>query len=631
MGDWKENDMKIALAQMNIKAGQIDLNLAEMKQSIDQALSQEAELIIFPEMAVGGYLISDFYLREGFTQELLKANETIKVWSKEIGIIWGNLAQSEDDSHNRDGRKSRFNAAYFAQHGQWVQSHDARLIGHYYKHCLPDYRFFDDSRYFKSGLDDSLEQGKPLDAGIQAFIFESRGQRYKIGLEVCEDLWSQDYLVNPTEVLAHQGVDFIVNISTSPWTLNKELSRSKRIQEHVLMLKEKMVPILYVNACGMQNTGKNVLLFDGGSTVYTSQGSVHVGLRDDFESELKVFDFEHAQAFTPTSDKLLKGIMSGIRQFDQQVLRGNTPWIIGLSGGIDSSVNACLLTKALGPKRVIGYNMASRFNQESTKSIARDLASNLGIEFHEGSIEALVEATHRTLAQYQEVVQEDGLAFENIQARLRGHLLSSLASYKKGVICNNGNKVELALGYATLYGDTIGALSPLGDCTKVQIFDLAQSLNRLFNQEIINPVLIPSHLEGKYEFELPPSAELKTNQVDPMKWGYHDWLVQYLVEYPSHHPTDWLKMYLRGEWKQTAVATIMVAYGLDDAQAFIDDYRWFMKVWHAGIFKRIQFPPIITVSRGSFGFDYRESQGPYVESEAAVELIDAILKEGKVV
>lgn len=629
MGDWKENDMKIAIAQMSIKAGQIDLNLAEMKRNIDLALHQEADCIIFPEMAVGGYLISDFYLRDGFTQELLKANERLKSWSKDIAIIWGNLAQIQDDTHNRDGRKNRFNAAYFAYQGEWVRSHDASLVGHYVKHCLPDYRFFDDSRYFKSGVEASLECGQAMEAGIQAFSLTLKGHRYTIGLEVCEDLWSQDYLINPTELLAQQGVDFIVNISTSPWTLNKELSRSKRIHEHVSNLKEKMVPIVYVNACGMQNTGKNVLLFDGGSTVYNTLGQVHVGLRDDFEAELRVFDFETPQAFEASSDKLLKGLISGIKQFDQQVLKGSLPWIIGLSGGIDSSINASLLTLALGKDRVIGYNMASRFNQETTKSIARDLALDLGIEFHEGSIEALVEATHITLKQYKEDPLDEGLAFENIQARLRGHLLSSLASYKKGVICNNGNKVELALGYATLYGDTIGALSPLGDCTKVQIFDLAQSLNRWFKKEVINPVLIPKTREGIYEFDLPPSAELKTNQVDPMKWGYHDWLVQYLVEYPSHHPTEWLSMYLEGKWRNSPVALVMSAYGLDQAKAFIDDYRWFMRAWHAGIFKRIQFPPIITVSRGSFGFDYRESQYPYVESETDRSLIEAILKQGE--
>ena len=617
--------MKIAIAQLNIRSGQIDHNLNSMKQKIDQAVFDQADIIVFPEMCVGGYLLSDLYLQKSYVSQLLKANDLIKSWSKDIGIIWGNISHFDELKGNRDGRYNRYNTAFFAYQGEWVKKENNHLNGHYFKHCLPDYRFFDDSRYFKSGMDYALENHIELKDTINPFIFEKDHQITRIGLEVCEDLWSKDYNVNPTAIYVDHKVDFIINISSSPWTLNKELSREKRIKEHVQIHGDKMVPLVYVNACGMQNNGKNVLVFDGDSTIYQKDGRVLAQLNDDFNEDCQVFDLKQTYQTHITHNKLLNALVVAIREFDQQVLTFKPKWIIGLSGGIDSSVNVALLCMALGSDRVIGYNMASRYNQAKTKNIAYETAKKLNVEYYAGSIEQLVQATENTLIEYN-INPVEGLAYENIQARLRGHLLSSFASYKGGVICNNGNKVECALGYATLYGDTIGALSPLGDCTKLQVFELAKSINDYYQDEIINQNLIPSITEGKIEFGFAPSAELRDNQIDPMKWGYHDWLVQYFIQYPSHNILDWLKIYQSGEWRKTEVASWMIYYGLDNPKAFIEDIRWFMKSWHSAIFKRIQFPPIVTISRGSFGFDYRESQIPYIENHEIKELIETILK-----
>lgn len=617
--------MKIAIAQLNIRSGQIDHNLNSMKQKIDQAVLDQADIIVFPEMCVGGYLLSDLFLQKSYISQLLKANDLIKSWSKDIGIIWGNISHFDELKGSRDGRYNRYNTAFFAYQGEWVKKENNHLNGHYFKHCLPDYRFFDDSRYFKSGMDYALENHIELKDSINPFIFEKDHQITRIGLEVCEDLWSKDYNVNPTAIYVDHKVDFIINISSSPWTLNKELSREKRIKEHVQIHGDKMVPLVYVNACGMQNNGKNVLVFDGDSTIYQKDGRVLAQLNDDFNEDCQVFDLKQTYQTHITHNKLLNALVVAIREFDQQVLTFKPKWIIGLSGGIDSSVNVALLCMALGSDRVIGYNMASRYNQAKTKNIAYETAKKLNVEYYAGSIEQLVQATENTLIEYN-INPVEGLAYENIQARLRGHLLSSFASYKGGVICNNGNKVECALGYATLYGDTIGALSPLGDCTKLQVFELAKSINDYYQDEIINQNLIPSITEGKIEFGFAPSAELRDNQIDPMKWGYHDWLVQYFIQYPSHNILDLLKIYQSGEWRKTEVASWMIYYGLDNPKAFIEDIRWFMKSWHSAIFKRIQFPPIVTISRGSFGFDYRESQIPYIENHEIKELIETILK-----
>lgn len=619
--------MKIALGQLNIQAGNIDANLESMKQMVMDAKAQGAALIVFPEMAVSGYLLGDKLLQRGFVDRLLACNETIKSWSSEIGIIWGNINHTDGAKANRDGRFNRMNSAYFAYENEWVEKVNGLSPGLYHKHCLPDYRFFDDSRIFKSGVEVSLENDQTIDHGIEPFNFTHKGETVRIGLEVCEDLWSKDYTIDPTSIYIQKGVDFIINISSSPWTLNKEQSRVKRIQEHVSIHQDKMVPIIYVNAAGMQNNGKNVLVFDGDSTIYGKDGKIQAECPDNFEQYLGVFDLHDQYPQALQKDKLLNALVHAIREFDKQLLKGKTPWIIGLSGGLDSSVNAALLVLALGKHRVIAYNMASRYNQAKTKSIAAESAERLGIEYHEGSIEALVQSTVDTLKDY-DIDAVEGLAFENIQARIRGHLLSSFASYKGGVICNNGNKVECALGYATLYGDTIGALSPLGDCTKMDLFHLAKRLNEVFGSEVISNDLIPTIEDNAIHFGLAPSAELRTNQLDPMKWVYHDWLVQYFTQYPSHHLLEWLEIYVNDRWQSLEIAPWIRYYQLDEPKNFVEDIQWFIKAWHFAVFKRIQFPPVVTVSRGSFGYDYRESQLPYVNDSAVEALLKRILEKG---
>lgn len=615
--------MNIALAQLNVHAGDIAANLNAMRQLIDDAKAQHADLIIFPEMAVGGYLIGDRFLHAGFVDELLQANETLRSWSDGIAIIWGNIAHHPTSQRNRDGRFGRLNAAYFANNGKWVKRENGLLDGLYVKHALPDYRFFDDSRLFKSGVELAHDLGLCDDVLINPFVVELNGKAWRIGLEVCEDLWSGDYTINPTAIYAAQGVDLIINISASPWTLGKEQSRLKQVQAHAKALGDTMVPLIYVNAAGMQNNGKNVLLFDGDSTIFDRTGSIIVEANDTFTQELKVIAWGESVLAQPTEHKLLHGLLTGIREFDAQVLGKRFKWIIGLSGGLDSSLSAVLLTKALGADRIIGVNMASRFNSDQTKSVAKTLAAKLGITYLAGSIEPLTTATLSTVEAFGVSAVDDGLPYENIQARLRGHLLSSIASYQNGVIANNGNKVECALGYATLYGDTIGALSILGDLTKVQLFELAETINTLYG-ELVDSSLIGHLKDGKYVFGLAPSAELKANQIDPMKWGYHDYLVRYFTEYPSRHPVEWVKKYVDGSWKDTPVASIMKAYGMDDPKVFASDFRWFIRNWQLGIFKRIQFPPILTVSRGAFGFDYRESQLPPIESPELKALLDQL-------
>lgn len=614
--------MKIAMAQMRVKAFNLEENFQNMKQMIEEALQSGTDLIVFPELCVTGYLLSDRYLQKGFVELALTYNERLLALSGDIGIIYGNLGAAFD-LHNRDGRFERYNQAYFAYQGKWLSANGVDLA--YTKHCLPDYRIFDDSRYFKSGLDLVSERGLEKDALLNPILFEKKGEKIRVGLEICEDLWSQDYLIDPTGVYIQKGVDLIINLSSSPYTYHKEKSRTKRILEHKQKQNEHMVPILYVNAVGAQNNGKNVLVFDGGSSFYSKEASLQVLCNDRFEQELKIFNWGEYSLSPQSDEKILEGLIAGIRYFDEEVL-GKRNWVIGLSGGIDSSINAALLSLAIGPDRIYAYNMASRYNSSTTISVAETLAFQLGLHYYAGSIEKLVEATYDSLESFNETLSQEGLGAENVQARIRGHLLSSFAAAHSAVICNNGNKVELALGYATLYGDTIGALSPLGDLTKLQLFDLAKAINRRLKDEIIPTILLPKLIDDVYHFSLAPSAELKNAQVDPMKWGYHDFLVQYLMEYPSHSIHEWVDEYLSKAYLNRPVAKLMHRYGLFVGKAFVEDIRWFMNAFYRGHFKRIQFPPIIVFSRASFGYDYRESQAAYIEDPLLKSKFEQIIQ-----
>ena len=625
--------MKIAMAQLNVAAGRIQDNVRRMQEMVRDAKAQHCDLIVFPEMSVTGYILQDRWLSHTFCDEMDQINDAIRSWSDGIGIIWGNIVTRpiEKANVNRDGRPFRGNAALFAYQGEYVARQDGLNAGVHLKHCMPDYRFFDDSRFFMSGVEVARLNDWNEESMLTPFRLNLNGKQVSIGLEVCEDLWSADYAIDPTARYIEQGVDLIVNISSSPWTLRKELSRERRMAEHVAHHGSAMVPLIYVNVCGMQNSGKNVLLFDGDSTCYGVDGKPMVSCNDRFTEELCIFTIGEKRDVLATEDKLLEALLAGIREFDRQMFQSNVKWIIGLSGGLDSTINATLLTMALGSQRIVGYNMASRYNGTEMISIAKNLASKLQIAYHEGNIEELVSATANTVDRFGYPDKVVGLVHENVQARLRGHLLSTFAAIEGGVIINNGNKVELALGYATLYGDAIGALSTLGDLTKVQLFELAHTINRRLGQEIVPSQLLPTVQGDSILWEIAPSAELKDNQVDPMKWFYHDWLIRYLIEYPTHTVLDVMRLYMSGEWRTLDVAPWLIHYGLDRPEAFIADLEWVMNLWTKSVFKRIQFPPILTVSRGAFGNDFRESQLTSYRTPQYELLKQEILKEAPIV
>lgn len=621
--------MKIAMAQMRVVAGRMEENFQNMQTQIEKAKKDNADIIVFPEMCVSGYMLQDQWLNDEFCMDVHAYNEKIKTLSEGIGIVFGNLYFDDIGTvkKGRDGRKARYNAVLFAHDGKWVKKASGCFDGIYIKQLNPDYRIFDDSRYFLSGMELQRALNMNEQDMISPFLFTKDDKTYHIALEACEDMWSSNYSVDVTALYTSLQVDFIINVSSSPYTLNKEHSRDKCIKEHALHLKDKMVPFLYVNVCGMQNNGKNIIVFDGGSTAYDAMGNRVFSLNDRFQEELSYYDFKVQNTYQPSNTKLLDALTYAIEEVDAQMFHANVKWIIGLSGGIDSSINACLLVKALGNKRVIGYNMASNYNSQTTKNNAKILAEALQIEIREGSIEKLNEATIQTIKAYDYQKEYNSLVYENIQARIRGHLLSTFASIEGGVVINNANKVEAALGYCTLYGDSIGALSPLGDLSKVQCFKIAKQCNAYFRKEVISSTLIPEIVNDDIKWDMPPSAELKDSQLDPMKWFYHDEIIRLLLDYPTAQIESFMQSYLDDSIYEKEIGKWIRYYHLEDPNAFINDLEWLLKTFYNAVFKRIQMPPIVMLSRGAFGNDYREAQLGFIKSKQYEQLKHDILNK----
>lgn len=635
--------MKIALAQMNVKAGQPKKNLDNMLSMIEEAKLQKVDLIAFPEMCIGGYLVGDKWTDDNYCQNLMKFNEKILQASKDIAIIFGNVYLDNDtcartgieNYHpNKDGRSRKYNAVYVYQNGNPAQRlKETRLLpeGVQPKTLLPNYRFFDDERYFFSLEDIAKDFGRPLEEFYQPFILDIKGKKVKIGVAVCEDLWVEDYrrngdAENPTKMLIDNGAEYVINISASPWTFGKNGSRDKKIK----ILKEQsgksFVPFFYVNHTGVQNNGKNIITFDGGSTVYDKNGMPIVLCKKPYLEELIIVD-ESELTKTPIQrietskiSQKYDAIIEGIRHMkDIRGKEDDQNFVIGLSGGIDSAVVAALLVKAIGVEKIIGINMPTVYNSEKTKKVASKVAESLGIKYLEIPIQELVDINQKALEEPDGSGKKlSSLNLENIQAKIRGtSILSNFAAKNGALFTNNGNKLEIALGYATLYGDVGGGIAPIGDLTKMEIFDLARYINEeIYKKEIIPEILIPDELCQFRKDQIQPSAELKESQVDPMKFGYHDALLETMTDYKKKSAEDTMRWYIEGTLEQNlGITTAMInRWNIDKPKEFVEDLEWFAKSIQNSVFKRVQAPPIIITSKTSYGYDLRESMLPFETS-----------------
>jgi len=592
--------LKLALVQMEVSPGRPDENLKKILDEIQLAKKKALDVVIFPEMSVSGYLIGDEWENESFIKDLMRCNQEILEASRGIVVIWGNV-WVDFDKKGEDGRCRKYNAALIANNGKWVSN--SVFEGRTYKSLMPKYREFDDERHFYSMVKLALENKKRIDELLKPFDIEINNKRIRLGLILCEDMWCENYDINPTEILVKNGADLIINLSASPWTWRKNIKRHSVVGS---ILKDNPVPFVYCNNVGIQNNGKNIFLFDGSSTVYDKNGSICL-VANVYNEEMLVFKMGGGSKFSKTATgnddtkELYEGLVYGIRKFFEKI--GNKKIVIGLSGGIDSAVSACLLTDALGKENILAVNMPSKFNSDLTKNLAKQLAHNLKIKFKIFPIQKGVDLTKKEL--------EDGgfgvdkKILENIQARDRSSrvLAAIAASIGANFICNS-NKTELALGYTTLYGDLDGALAPLADLYKHEVYQLAEYINQINDEEIIPKGII----------DLIPSAELSEDQDiakgqgDPIIYPYHDKLIRAFVEFRKD-PEYILELYILGKLEsELKIESGLVKKYFPTPKEFIDDLEGKWSLLKKNYFKRIQSPPIIAVSRRAFGYDLRESQ-----------------------
>lgn len=519
--------MKVAVVTMHVKQGKCEENISYMKQRIQQAREEHADMIVFPQNAVSGYRLGDQWLDDDWCRYVDSFNEALIAESEDIAIVWGNI---------RYRNHRRFNAAFFAYQ---KQTH-MRV-----KRNMP---YTEDARYFEEN---------PINSAIE---FKDHVFALNFGREV-------------------QLTDININLDAAMYELNQECSLKGNV--------------IYANALGMQNSGKDVVVMSGGSGVRMNKKTIYQA--DWFHEDIQIVELEETKEAETTQPKLLDALLMGIRDFDAQVFGGTIPWVVGMSGGLDSSVTAALLCAALGTDRVYGYNIATRHNSTTTITNAAEEAKALGIHYQEGNMESLVQASvelfHKEYG--YEVEKMATLVLENLQARARGYLLSGFAGILGGVVVNNGNKVETALGYCTLYGDSIGALSVIGDLTKVQLFDLSKALNDWFGKEVISLNLLPCVHEHGMDWTMPPSAELKDAQFDPMKWFYHDYLIEHLGTDISLR--SFMECYADGSiWNQD-IARWMKYYHLEEPEVFLKDLEWLLTTMARNGFKRLQLPPLLSV------------------------------------
>ncbi|MDD5705890.1 MAG: NAD(+) synthase [Kiritimatiellae bacterium] len=609
--------VRARLVHLEVRPGAPQDNTDRMLSHIAAARSAGIQLLVFPELAVPGCLLGDEWDRPAFLRECETCGAELVAASDGLVLVFGNVAV-DWQRRNEDGRARKYNALFIAE--------DRRLLapeGCERAFCVktlqPNYRAFDDDRHFYDARKLAAEEGRPLEA-LLAPVRTTRAGR--IGGLLCEDAWDSDYSFSPGRILAARGADLLVVASSSPFTRGKQ---SKRHRVCSALARATQRPLLYVNAVSVQDIGKTVYTFDGGSAIYDGQGGVVEAAPDFAEGALTLdVPLDHGHFGRNCSqegdgvDRVAKSMLYGIPVLMQRLQIRRV--VVGISGGIDSAVAAALYGRILAPEDLLLVSMPGPYTSPITGGLARALAGSLGARYAELPIGASVELTH---AQFAALVSEgpdggtrgqwtlSGAALENVQARDRGsRLLAAAAAAFGGVISCNANKSEITVGYGTLYGDILGWLACIGDLWKGEVFELGRHLN----EAIYGHEVIPSGTFG-----LTPSAELSAAQAvekglgDPFVYPYHDKLFRAWVErWERVSPEETLGWYLDGVLEREIGYEGCVAEIFPDTASFVADMeRWWSLHQGLAIAKRLQAPPVLAVSRRAFGFDLREAQlGP---------------------
>ena len=551
--------MKICIAQQNYHIGNFEQNAQKMLCAIEEAKKQGADLILFSEMSVCGYPARDFVEFEDFINQCYLSIDRIKEAADTIGVLIGSPARNP----NHKG-KNLYNAAFFL--------YEKKIVAEVHKTLLPTYDVFDENRYFE-----------PAD---EWKVVPFKGK--KLAITICEDIWNLGdnplYRICPMDKMMDQHPDILLNLSASPFDYTHDEDRKATIKSNVLKYK---IPLFYCNAIGSQTE----IVFDGSSLVFDKDANL-CGALPMFESAMATFECNedgtiNAPILEPAArvpnkelnpdhliptlniDQVYLALVLGVKDYFNKM--GFTKAILGSSGGIDSAVTLVIACEALGKENVHAVLMPSPYSTEHSVDDAVELSKNLNNPHTTVPIKEVYESFLNTL---QPLFKDlpFSLAEENIQSRSRGNILMAIANKFGYVLLNTSNKSELATGYGTLYGDMAGGLGVLGDCYKLQVYELAKYINR--NEEII-----PQHIINKA-----PSAELRPDQKDSDSLPAYETLDQILYQYIERRSDP----------------SVIKALGFE--AALVDKT---LKMVNANEYKRNQFCPIIRISPKAFGVGRR--------------------------
>ncbi len=535
--------MKIALAQLNTTVGDFAGNEARILDAYRRGAAAGGEIVVCPELCVTGYPPRDLLLKQSFVAQSLAALGRLATATGKTALLVGFVGENP----TRPGREVT-NSAALLQAGQVLAVRTKTL--------LPTYDVFDEDRYFEPAA-----ENQPVDFG-----------GCSLGLTICEDIWNDDdfwperrYRANPPADLAAAGAQVIFNLSASPWSLGKTRTRFEMLRSLAQKLHR---PVVFCNQVG----GNDELVFDGASLVFNASGELIAQARL-FEEDLLVVDTEVAPAVEfvgPCDEELLyKALVLGLRDYFHKC--GFQSAVLGLSGGIDSALAACLAVAALGKENVHGISLPSQFSSPGSLDDARALAHNLGIRYDVLPIQPVFEACKAQLKPVFAGRPED-IAEENLQARIRGTLLMALSNKFGSLLLTTGNKSELGVGYCTLYGDMNGGLAVISDVPKMMVYRLAKWINR--DRDIIPAASITKA----------PSAELRPNQTDQ----------------DSLPPYDVLDAILEAYVVQGKSAAEIVAQGFAEATV-----RRVIRLIDQSEYKRRQAAPGLKVTTKAFGVGRR--------------------------
>lgn len=537
--------MKIAVCQINTIIGDIEGNKEKILAYYDKSIKAGADLAVFPELSLCGYPPLDLVEKNEFREAITAASEEIARRSKDVGILFGTITEDYEDNIGT----GIYNSAMLCYDGeiQFVQQ----------KTLIPNYDVFDEVRYFESAKD--------------VFTHEFRGEA--LGISICEDIWNDAdywkdrlYEKDPVQTLIDKGATLLINISASPYSYGRRTIRYNMLS---VLTKDSKLPLAYVSCVGAQTD----LIFDGGSLCFNGSGELQL-LGKTYEEDFFIFDTdkryeainEYEKSF---EEEVHAALILGLKDYAKKT--GFKKALVGLSGGIDSALVTYLAVQAFGSENVHVLLMPSKYSSEGSIKDSKKLIDNLGISWNNVSIQPVFDKALEMLTPLFDNRPPD-VTEENMQARIRGMYLMSLSNKFGYLLCTTGNKSEMAVGYATLYGDMCGALAVIGDVYKTQVYDLAKFINR--NGEIIPEEII----------EKPPSAELRPDQKD------QDTLPPYEVL------DEILKLYLEDSKEIKEITEII---GDKDLVYKV------LRMVDLNEFKRKQAAPVLRVSKKAFGYGRR--------------------------